>query len=315
MLDEPNQRQLLESCERLVGRELAHARGQLMARKDVAATLWELMVLEAASEFGPVEYEPGGSSSPDVHLQLSSGRAVWIEAAFLYSRFQDGDRGATAAMRAICKAAERSGIDLHLIGVRFDGAKDPAAGYVRAFPPMHEMAKRLNQAGLAGFLQTVRVARSERHSVKLGPYSIEVTYDPSMEESESGYGGLVQEAAKDVEEHAVYRSLCKKGKQHPMTEPYVVAIGSDTTHALSRMAGPGCVPYAQAVAEACRRYTRISAALIVRIETKIEAFTGFAKTARTELFLNPSAAYPLSDSEVRAIARINFNRRPFGLPI
>lgn len=313
MLSEPQTNELLESCERSLGQRLTHTRAQLTNPDQRAGAIWELMVVEAVSSLGESQYEPGRHGSPDVRVQLGSGRAICFEATFIYPKFQSEERATTAAFKLIFAIARERGIRTDLISVRFDGDTNPAAGYVRALPLLHEMRAKIVEVGILEFFNLVSETPEVARSCKLHPYSIMVKYDPRMQPYAAGFHGLVQEAAKTVERHAVFQRLQEKEKRRKPNEPYVIALGGDDSHALSRAAGPGCVSYVYAVQEIFRQYTRVSAALIVRVENRPDAFLGLVKQARGEMFLNSGAAHPLTVGEQNRILAMNFNRRPFGL--
>ncbi len=83
MLDDETVVQLLDHCESRIGCKLSEIRGNLRDEQWLSA-IWELIVLDAALEFGSVKYElkTSGAHRPDFFFEKSNIR-FWIEAAFL----------------------------------------------------------------------------------------------------------------------------------------------------------------------------------------------------------------------------------------
>ncbi|MGE4053098.1 MAG: hypothetical protein AB7F38_18650, partial [Piscinibacter sp.] len=82
MLSEEQAAELLRRCEAIAGRGLKALRGRLSSPEGRLAAVWEMLVVDASSRLGKVEYE-SADGGPDIRLQLPSGRWVWIEATFL----------------------------------------------------------------------------------------------------------------------------------------------------------------------------------------------------------------------------------------
>lgn len=84
MLSDSQILRLLALCEERLGSPLKLIRGNLCSKQWLGA-VWELVVIDAATQLGSVTYEARspGRGSPDILLELRSGQRIWIEAAFL----------------------------------------------------------------------------------------------------------------------------------------------------------------------------------------------------------------------------------------
>jgi hypothetical protein len=88
VLREHQARFLLERAEQLAGRELKQIRGKLKTKRQVRHGIWELVLLDAASRLGKINYEPDTSKAcADTLLDINGG--VWLEAAYLEARHTD----------------------------------------------------------------------------------------------------------------------------------------------------------------------------------------------------------------------------------
>jgi len=106
MLLEEQAAELLQRCERIVGRRLDQVRGNLRRAESRAAAVFELLVLEEAARHGAAEYEPGDGGSPDIRLSIPHGRKIWIEVAFLYPRFWKEERQSDVVCQWITEEAK-----------------------------------------------------------------------------------------------------------------------------------------------------------------------------------------------------------------
>jgi hypothetical protein len=73
---------LLAHCEKATGSVLKQIRGNLRSDTHWLSAVWELVVGEAASMIGRIQYESGEGSQPDWSLSLPDGSRLWLEAAF-----------------------------------------------------------------------------------------------------------------------------------------------------------------------------------------------------------------------------------------
>lgn len=294
---------------------LAAVRGNLRKPKSRAAAVWELLVLHEALQLGEVEYEPEPGGSPDVRLTPAGARSIWLEARFLYPRFWANERVSGEVPDWVREAARRFGVKSGKLSVRLDGDRSDPRGPVRTLPHEHERWEFQRHPEPLAFFECVRQRPLERSECKLSDFSVAITYHPDSESRQAPTGGLVQEAPRVVGEHAVYRALCQKAKQHDVEGPKVVAIGSDQSRVLGGLRGPLEVRLEAAVGEAFRQHRSLSAALLVSVQNEVEVFVGLRRRARGELYLNPWAKDPLVGSEEQSLRRMNFNRWAFGPPL
>ncbi|MCG9893038.1 MAG: hypothetical protein MH252_18445 [Thermosynechococcaceae cyanobacterium MS004] len=121
-------------------------------------------------------------------------------------------------------------------------------------------------------------------------------------------GGLVQEVPKIVKEHAVYRVLKQKARQHRKVQgPILVCIGSDQSPVLSDYSGRPT--FRDAVDSAFGETTSLSGAIILKIEDSQNIFkSGVNRKASGELFPNPRANEKLTESDLDQLTKMNFNR-------
>lgn len=305
MLKEDQAAALLARCEAAVGKRLTQVRGNLRQPGTRAAALWELLVIDAAACLGGVEYEPEPGGSPDVRLHLPQARLVWLEAAFLEPRFWEEDRKSHQVSLWISEELRRRGIPLGRIHYRFEGSRNEA-GYTLRLPDLQQRKEFLKDPGLVAFLEAIQAEPTQERSCVPGEYSIAIHYTPTGEGPYAFSSGPVLEAPRDVRQHALYRLLVEKARQHDVDLPHVVCVGSDRSPALSLMAAPG--PRGRdAINALFGRSGELSAVIVVRIESE--------RDAQGEIFTNPNARTPLSDPEIEALRRLNFNRWRYTFPL
>lgn len=116
MLHDDQVRELYAACVRAVGRDLPEVRGRLATPRATAAAIWELLVLDSAFAIataigGTIDYErptsAGATGGPDVRLDVSGGRPLWLEATYRYRRITNGD-GTHARAERLSEEAPRS---------------------------------------------------------------------------------------------------------------------------------------------------------------------------------------------------------------
>lgn len=306
MLLEEQVAELLQRCEKLLGHELRQVRGNLQEPQNRAAAVWELLVTEAASRLGSIQYEPDPGGCPDIKLQLPCGRAVWLEATYLYPRFWDEERRTDAVRKWIFSQAQRRQIPLWKIFPRFDGRPSPS-GYVRELPLLHERPKFLKDPELVEFFDDILSQPNDPRSCKLSNYSVAISYMPNAPGPHISSGGLVQEAPKLISEHALYRKLKEKADQFSLSEPLIICVGGQNSPALTQGRGVGTVSIHDAVMAAFSKCRSLSAAIAVSIEYTAVVLGSSGRRARAELFTNPIATYPLAPEEIKALTAMNFN--------
>lgn len=308
MLKEEQAAELLRRCEVLAGFTLPQVRGRLRNAASRAAAVWELLVVDAASRIGKVEYE-SPSGGPDIRLQMPSGRWVWIEVAYLYPRFwREEKRSRTLEKWVREQAKHMFGQHAKRISCSFHGDVDNPAGPVRRLPAEHERSKFLADQEVIDFFRCAQASPNSRFDTPLTRYTVTLTALPEGASAASLGGGLVQEVAKTVQQHAVFRILRQKRKQHNLEEPRLVCIGSDASPALSSLGGRTGPGIRHAVDAAFRASQGLSGALVVQIENNFEIFAGGLKThAAATLWLNERSRNPLELDEQRFLQRLNFN--------
>lgn len=309
MLKEDQVAELLARCEAIAGIRLNQVRGNLTKAESRSAAIWELIVFEEASRIGKVEYEPSEGASPDILLTLETGEKLWIEVAYLYPRFWKQERSSNAVSRWLLDEAKKRGLSQFKVSCSFDGDRTNPAGPIRNLPHLHERKKFILGADVRGFFKRIEDNPELPHCVMHSEYSVKFQYSPNKSGPyiTSG-GGLVQEVPKTIKEHAVYRIIKQKSRQHDVTGKRLVCIGSDQSPVLSSMSGLGNPGVRDAVYSALKEATSLSGVLVIKIEDKYQPLGGFSKGAKGDIYLNPWAKVPLSESGANELTRFNFNR-------
>lgn len=299
MLKDEQASELLARCEEAVGKQLRQVRGNLRKAVTRAAAVWELLVIEAAANIAGIQYEPHPGASPDVLLASPEGRKIWIEAAYLYPRFWENERKSEAVVRWIYHEAARLKIDPYKLAYRLDGAIGNNAGPVRTLPELHKKKEFLREPGLRNFLDQIKLKPDERNSYTHPYYSLVISYLPHETGPFLSGGGLVEESPKVVEEHAVYRVLKEKARQHRVQGPRIVCVGSDESPALTRVTWPAQINMREAILAAFSKYRSLSGVITVSIREK---------QAQADIFINRRAKEALTKQEIQFLQKLDFNR-------
>jgi len=311
MLTEDQAAELLRRCEAAVGATLAQVRGNLKHARTRAAALWELLVIDAAAQIGPVEYEPispgNHEGSPDVRLKLPEGRPVWLEAAFLDPRFWKEERKASDVVDWIAQELRRRGIPLGKVRCNIEGSATSKAGPVLRLPDAQERKSFLKEPGLRLFLDAIQDHESEDRCYLSPIYSISIHYNAREAGPYLASSRPVLEAPENLAEHALYRLLGRKARQHDVDLPCVVCVAGDRSQILSYPSGPGQLRTRDAVNELFARSGAVAAVIIVAIKPN--------EFGRGETFLNPNARTRLADREVEILRRLDFNRWKYAFPL
>ena len=312
MLKEVQAAELLRRCETIAGRRLTQVRGNLRQAKTRAAAVWELLVLEAAAQNGPVEYEPEGGG-PDVRMKLPTGRWTSVEVAYLNPRFEDiNDRSRAVATWVNDAVAKKLGSQPPRIHCEFHGEKHPA-GPRRTLPQEHEMTLFLRDPEIIDYVERVAANPQGTHEQRLTKYTVTLTsspYHPTFNQS-VGWDGPHPEQPQVVKEHAAFRALRDKIRQHNVSEPHLVCIGTDTSSALSRIRWPGQVRLEDALGAAIGNSEEISGVLIVNIEASLP----ITRLARYTTYPTRTSRYPLTEDEWISIRRLDMNRWKYTFPL
>jgi len=318
MLKEEQAAELIRRCEALAGRLLPQLRGNLARASTRAEAVWEMLVVEAASHLGKVECEsPEGG--PDVRLWMPSGRWVSIEATYLHPRFENEEDRCRLVATWMNECERRLGPPRVAIECRFGNRTTQRSGARLKLP--QERRQFLQSAEVVEFLAAVHQRPHERHQVALTSFDITLLSRPRVGDADTlmNWSGYPLDSPKTVDEHAAYRSLLRKIKQHKVDEPYIVCIGSDVSRVLRRSSSltavDGQVQLPVALGAAIGRYTRVSAVLVVPIESEMPAFTGWARLARPTLYPVVGCRHPLSQEEIATLTGMNLNRWKYTFPL
>lgn len=312
MLKEEQVSKLLQSCESIVGSRLEQIRGNLRNPESRSAAIWELLTLDACSALGSIEYEPCPEGSPDIRLSLPSGAKIWIEVAFLYPRFWKEERQSREISQWIREEANRRGVVDYRISCQFNGAAS-LAGFKRELPRQHEKKKFLDSAIIKNFFNSITAYPSESHLLNHPDYTLSISYSPLS--NGGGAGGLIQEAPKHYKEHALYRIIKNKARQHDVSGVRILCIGSDQSNALSSMVPPGGVTASNAVHAAFCKTTSVSGVIVVNIENKVQPFAGITKSADARIYINDKGKAQLAEADRNEILKLNFNRWKYYYPL
>lgn len=312
MLKEEQVAELLSRCEKVTGQRLEQIRGNLSSSETRSAAIWELVVLDASTRIGVVEYEPHSDGSPDIRVTLPSGNMIWIEIAFLYPRFWKEERQSFEISQWLRQEADRRGLDGFKISCRFSGPAS-RSGFIRKLPQLHQRNNFLKSSIVKEFFNQIVANQAERASFTHPEYTLEVIYAPQS--NGGGGGGLVQEAPKHYKEHALYRIVKDKARQHDVSGVRLLCIGTDQSNALSATVAPGGVNASEALYHAYKQTTSISGVIAVSIESRVQGFTGITRDARATIYYNERAKAVPAEGDKDALSKLNFNLWKYHHPL
>lgn len=312
MIKEGQVVELLKRCEEITGQRLEQVRGNLSRAETRSAAIWELLVLDASTELGTVEYEPHADGSPDIRVTLPSGEKVWIEVAFLYPRFWKEERQSFEVSQWLREEADKRGIDGFKISCRFDGVAS-RSGFIRKLPLQQEKNEFLKSNLVSSFFSQVLANKGEKSSFIHPSYTLSVAYSP--ESNGGGGGGLVQEAPKHYKEHALYRIVKAKARQHDVPGVRLLCIGTDQSNALSDFVAPNGVTPANALHYAFKETSVVSGVITVNIESRMQGVSGLARDARAKIYYNENAKMHPGNTDREVISKLNFNRWKYHYPL
>lgn len=315
MLKDKQAAELLKRCESIIGSQLKQIRGNLRKPASRAAAVWELILLDAAADIGRIRYEPLDGASPDIELTLEDGGIVWLEAAFIHPRFLKEDKQSDDLARWIYNEAKRQGIETGKIGLQYFGDLSNKAGPRRYLPRDSDKRSLLLDPELVKFFDEIRQFPNKSHRYDSGRFSFLINYQPGDATLSSFQSGLVQDAPKEVQEHAVYRALKAKARQFDIKDPFVCAVCSDQSRVVSGYQGPMEVSVRQAIGYAMYRNTSLSAVLLVEIRDSQNFGAEIKKVANPSLILNENAKFKLTESQIEEIRKINLNKWKYGFPL
>jgi hypothetical protein len=310
MLKEDQAAELLRRCEIVVGQSLTKIRSALLDAEVRASAVWELLCIDAFSKLGHVAYERlSGYSRPDLLLSIQGCADVAIEAAYVYPRNWRNDRRARDVLQWVYSQAKVRNIPEFRISSHFFGDPTNRAGPVRNLPAQHDKNQVLRSEAFVSFFAAIAERPSEIHEATISPYSVRLKYDPSEVGQNVHGSSSVEESPTVVEEHALFRSLQTKARQHYPSVPYVVCVGTDQSTAITRHVGLFGINERDAVAEIFAEYSRVSAVITVGLEDSLS--DGFRRVAMSRMYHNPRAANPLHPGHTAALLKLDFNRWKF----
>lgn len=302
MLKEEQIAELIRRHRDILGQNIARIKGNLRKAENRSAQIWELIVLDVVSRIGKVEYESCLGQSPDIKLICANSRPIWIEVAYLYPRFWQENRKIRATMDWIFKEAKRKGIPPYKIFPSLHAEKKTDAGPKPILPDLNEKKVFLNNNNLQDFFNHVLSNPHQNYKSSLSHYSIVVEYMPHAKGPYLSYSGLLLETPQVVEEHAVYRVLRKKAKQHDLDAPRIVCVGSDVNNVLSNTHA-----LHSAINIIFKERSSLTAVITVQIKSEASVLGLYEKVAKAEITINPHAKNRLTPEEQSLLKKMNFN--------
>ncbi len=299
MLAEHQVRFLLERCEKLVGKELTQIRGNLRSKRHVRHAIWELILMDAAAEIGPVEYEPltAGGRALDIFLDVEGG--IWLEAAFLEPRFRDVLERQEMFTERLRKEEKRRGLAIGSVERNFYGTKSDF-GFDVTIPAENELARLFSAPDVQAFFREVAENPEHSRQLDLGRLGATVVLSylgPAVGPVHTVGGSPLIEAPRKVEEHALFRLLDEKGSKYRsagITQPVVVHVATERNPSVGRLGSVHVVPHRDAVGAALRKHRVISGVVLLWLESPVPVFSLAAqRQPRLDTFLNDYAAHPL----------------------
>lgn len=317
MLFEEQAAELLRRCEVIAGRRLDQVRGNLRKASTRAEAVWELLVLEAVAALGPTTCEPP-SGGPDIRLMLPTGRHVSIEVTYVHPRAEDSEHRCQLIRQWMHQVSTLLPPPAVVFECDFFETDRTEAGPVLKLPAEHERRAFLGHPEVAEFIASVKANPTAQHHKKLSAYSVSLRSRPKRSETDTmtSSSSPALDAPTSVEEHAGYRALRAKLSQHRVNEPYVICIGSDVSRVLRAQGGFGReVSVINAFRATLRPSSRLSAILLVSIESRHTGMGGFEREARVQLMPVDGCQHPLFAEELAALATINLNRWRYTFPL
>jgi hypothetical protein len=315
MLKEEQVLEILLRHHNAIGKHAAMIRGNLRNAETRAAQIWELIVLDATARTGEVEYEPRPGGSPDIRLLVPGGRAVWIEVAYLYPRFWQERRKMDAVVNWIFSEAKRLEVAQFKVFPRFEEYTRTDAGPLLKLPDQHKKRDFLQDPELISFFEHITSNPQKEHRCSLSQYSVSIEYRPNAIGPNRSWSGLVEEAPRTIDEHAVYRVLRAKSSQHDVAGPHIVCVGSDVSPVLSRFCATGRVSVRDAIMASFEGRHSLSAVIVVHMESVSQSLWKWEIRARSEVFHNPHARTPLTSEELSHLQTITFNHWKYTFPL
>ncbi len=305
---------LLDEAERTIGRRLDSIRGRLRSKLHVRPAIWELILIDALTRIGKIDYERPTRSgqTPDLFVETANG-PCWFEAAYLHPRFARLEERQDLFQRAVWAEERRIGIAPGSLHHDFYG-QQVAHGFEMTLPAEHEIGSFFRVEAVKGFFEFIKGNPDQPVMVDLGEYgaTVRLAYRPNTRSY--GSSSVVIEQPRSVAEHAVFRLLTKKAKKyHPrdLGAPLIVCIGSERSTAV-RFMGPMSVSTEAAIQEAYRS-SALSGVIIVSVEATIASIgtLNTSRRARVSASVNRSATFALDNDYFRKL-QLRFDLLDYG---
>lgn len=296
---------------------MSQVQGNLRRAKTRAAQVWELLLLESLSKASDgILYEPKEGGSPDFLLMRHQKEAVWIEATWIYPSDENLHNRVNTVVHWLRKEAKRRGIDpVKLVpDVLRDERWQPRD--IDRLPMEHQPRDFANNSRLITFFEEIKRDPSIASSVEIPEYSLKVDYKPELCGPFAFGIGLSDKPISDLQDHPLYKKIIEKGKQHSPAGRYVVWVGGQDLSCLgmghfgdeNRLAQ-------QAISAAMASCHGISAVVVTRIQNKMNSLSTTDRIAKSNFYLNKQARFPLDESDIATIERVDLNRWKFGFAL
>jgi hypothetical protein len=342
MISERQAEALLQACERATGRPLERLRERIANQEKTLSSLWELMVLYCSLPLGSVEHEQEEKSRPDVRVATSRKHALWIEAAYIYSRAKPRRDDVADFVKWVLRELKGQGVEdacQREVEVLIGDASRPFET-----PKENERSQLLRSPSWREFCQGARESHCTtcRWTCPSGNVAIEI-----KRPSRSGTTILMPSfsRSRSPTDHPVYKVIAGKAEQAKKWhrtghsyQPLVLCVGAEDPWEIYD-SGSGETLLRRAVLSAflnvrgmslatqanitgrldgkgfqvgASRY--ISAVAVVTLETRLEpcSVSRIRRHARSILFTNPQAESPLTREQVGLLEQLNFNSVEWG---
>lgn len=306
MLLEEQVSELLSRCKKITGEHLKQLMGNLKNAEHRSAAIWELIVIEACSNIGKVEYEPGTGPAPDIKLILPDSSIIWIEIAYLKKRFWQEEQKMNNVTRWLSQEAKKHNINPSKISYNFHGEKTKA-GTKYILPSEHDKKKFLNSLEVKSFFKDIKQNSIYDHHLSHNEFTFNVYFNPhKKDDSAISISKSLLENPTDIREHALYRVLKSKATQHTMNEKRIICVGSDQSMATNNFTYNRDIRPSEILNIIFSKNKTISGVLLIDIENKPNI--GPQKIANGFLYSNGTSIVPLSEEDTKSLNQLNFNQ-------
>jgi hypothetical protein len=341
VIAESQARALLEECEGRLGRRLEGLRDQLLLSDNTLGALWELVVLHVSMQLGPgVDHEPA-PGTPDVVLRVPSVPPFSIEATHVRWPDRDEQELRFKFLGWVRASLRKHGVDPSSYHPRLDPS-DPGSNS-DIVPKEHQWKTLLRTDQWERVVDAAKRPPSEI-KVQLPPpfrADLSIKFLGFAREALSA-GFRAAQSVERVSDHPVYsavRSKADQARKWKREEPLIVCVGSSLAPLFPmNEARPGAWAAVVAALTDTSRWSvmdrhnhlrdstpenyrvrgaeRISGVLLVSIEDRPalgwqrSSHNRFARVHK--LITNPDASFPLNETQLASVSRLDFNTFPFG---